>query len=672
MAAVQARTERLRELRAHQAWLWRRHRQGDPGARDQLIEAYGRLVELTRHRIVPGVPNRLDAADLLQVGYIALVKAVDRFDPARACQFESFAISMIRGAMLEMLRREDWAPRGVRAAQKLLRRAEQELGPDAADEAIAAFLEVTPDKLAALREKADELRQVSLDEAFDGGGDADDLTAADQVADPAPGPEDLALDGVEWGAVSLALRHLPDSEREIIGHYYSGAGPTAIARGMGCSVSWVSVLRKQAVERLRGFLGIEMGDEMPEQGWPLTRAAVAALAQYRRCCFQARRNCRLSDTEWRAVEQLAANLERVGRPTTIAEMDASVAGLLEGLRLAAPARSLAGAIPGVVPEVIGALAERIAAHAGQSAPVRSKRPLEPEPLPQWERAVERPEAFLEGWRSSIIGYDPAPIQAPAIETAPAPRPVPLEVSTVVMASEHVGTNGTGERKHHFNATAGNAQRVAQALIGRGLNPAGQISEATKRTVASELGLSEATVRQALTRYRAENGITVPNAAGLNVSRQAAAAEPPVVNGREPTPLPATFEAAPTEEPAAVVDLPEKKLLARKTVPELLADLREGKDERELERIQSMDLTEPLSGLAPLPHRVPVSAPAPRVPLPEATPELRALALELASGHVHITGSNIWEKKNLTERMLLCRLIYAICETTLTAEDRRAA
>jgi RNA polymerase sigma factor for flagellar operon FliA len=229
VAAVN-RTERLRELRAHQAWLWQRFRRGDQTAREQLIKAYAPLVGKTRQRLFPYPPPRIDPGDLEAAGYVALVKAVDHFDPGRGIRPESYLIGAIRGAIFEHLRREDWVPRGVRAAQKMLRAAEAELGPGASDEDVAAFLGVSVEKLEQLREKANELRQVSLELSYDEASD-EPLTVAEAVADPAPGPEDLAMDAVEWGAVSLALRHLPDSEREIIGHYYSGAGPTAIAHG---------------------------------------------------------------------------------------------------------------------------------------------------------------------------------------------------------------------------------------------------------------------------------------------------------------------------------------------------------------------------------------------------------------------------------------------------------
>jgi hypothetical protein len=111
------------------------------------------------------------------------------------------------------------------------------------------------------------------------------------------------------------------------------------------------------------------------------------------------------------------------------------------------------------------------------------------------------------------------------------------------------------------------------------------------------------VRQALTRYRAENGITVPNAAGLNVSRQAPAAEPPPVNGREPTPLPAAFEAVADQEPDA------ETFTASVSI----------------ERVAAESPAEALQRLGSAAQRVPLQ------PVFSLTPDLRSLALDLAAG-----------------------------------------
>ena len=56
-------------------------------------------------------PPSLEKDDLVSAGVVGLIKAVDQFDPDRNVKFETYAIALIRGAILEMLRKEDWVPR---------------------------------------------------------------------------------------------------------------------------------------------------------------------------------------------------------------------------------------------------------------------------------------------------------------------------------------------------------------------------------------------------------------------------------------------------------------------------------------------------------------------------------------------------------------------------------
>src|SRR3989440_10213139 len=127
---------------------------GSGKARDFIIEHYRYLISKTRQRIIPTVPTKIAPEDLEQEGLIALVKAVDQFEPSRGVKFESYAISMVRGAMLEYLRKEDWVPRSVRTKQKMLNKAEEALveihGDEITDEDRAAYLELDIDQFYAL------------------------------------------------------------------------------------------------------------------------------------------------------------------------------------------------------------------------------------------------------------------------------------------------------------------------------------------------------------------------------------------------------------------------------------------------------------------------------------------------------------------------------------------
>src|SRR5437016_4439625 len=103
---------------------WRKYKTyNDRQARDQLIRHFAYLVKITAGRVISNLPPSLERDDLVSAGVIGLIKAVDQFDTSRQVKFETYAIALIRGAILEMLREDDWVPRSTRERVKSLERA---------------------------------------------------------------------------------------------------------------------------------------------------------------------------------------------------------------------------------------------------------------------------------------------------------------------------------------------------------------------------------------------------------------------------------------------------------------------------------------------------------------------------------------------------------------------
>src|ERR1700730_7308114 len=119
----------------------------NPEARAELINHYSYLVKITAGRLVTSLPGGLDREDLIGAGVIGLIKSVDQFDPSRDVKFETYAIALIRGAILEMLRDEDWVPRSIREKLKALDRAlmalETSLGHPASEREVAEYMGVS-------------------------------------------------------------------------------------------------------------------------------------------------------------------------------------------------------------------------------------------------------------------------------------------------------------------------------------------------------------------------------------------------------------------------------------------------------------------------------------------------------------------------------------------------
>src|SRR5512142_1009163 len=153
---------------------WRRYKQfGDSDARAAIIEQYAYLVKITAGRVVSSLPPSLERDDLVSAGVVGLIKAVDQFDTNRQVKFETYAIALIRGAILEMLREEDWVPRSIRDRTKLLERTfqalEGRLGRPATENEMAQELDLTLDGYYKLLSDAARSSLLSLDEILVGG-----------------------------------------------------------------------------------------------------------------------------------------------------------------------------------------------------------------------------------------------------------------------------------------------------------------------------------------------------------------------------------------------------------------------------------------------------------------------------------------------------------------------
>jgi RNA polymerase sigma factor FliA len=115
-----------RRPQLHQ-WLpvWREYkRTGDPALRDRLIFTYAPLVKYLVYSKVKEIPARCEMSDLVSCGIEALITAIDRYDEDKGATLEQFAWTRIHGAILDELRRQDWAPRSVRRWERDIREAE--------------------------------------------------------------------------------------------------------------------------------------------------------------------------------------------------------------------------------------------------------------------------------------------------------------------------------------------------------------------------------------------------------------------------------------------------------------------------------------------------------------------------------------------------------------------
>src|SRR5688500_1224095 len=104
--------------------MWKRYRDtNDPALRDRLILTFAPLVKFIVYRKVREMPARCEVEDFISCGLEALIQSIDRYDPSKGATLEQYAWTRIHGAVLDEMRRQDWAPRSVRRWERDIEKA---------------------------------------------------------------------------------------------------------------------------------------------------------------------------------------------------------------------------------------------------------------------------------------------------------------------------------------------------------------------------------------------------------------------------------------------------------------------------------------------------------------------------------------------------------------------
>jgi RNA polymerase sigma factor for flagellar operon FliA len=232
--------------------LWAAYRRA-PGAatRDPLVMHYTPLVRAVAHRIAGRLPAHLDPADLVQSGMFGLLDAIERFDPARAARFESYAGPRIRGAILDEIRTQDWVPRAVRLRAREAERVRDRLTAHA--RRTVTDREVADDLGVAHREVAwGGAAQLLGFEALREGADGAVLDAFASDAPAGGDPAAVVLDREARRQLWLAVAQLDPRDRLVVRLYYLENRTLAeIGRLIGVTESRVCQLHSRLVGRLR-------------------------------------------------------------------------------------------------------------------------------------------------------------------------------------------------------------------------------------------------------------------------------------------------------------------------------------------------------------------------------------------------------------------------------------
>jgi RNA polymerase sigma-B factor len=232
--------------------LFERYRSsGDAAAREALVERFLPLARALAARYRRG---REPLDDLRQVASFGLLKAIDRYDPARGSAFSSFAVPTILGELRRHFRDTGWAIRVPRELQELATKLQGTiddlqgtLGRAPTVSEIADWLDTTPEQVLEARAVAAAHHAESLDTPlFD--GDGHHVSLGDML-----GEHDAGLDAAEAAATAdRLLRHLSDRDREILRlRFAEDLTQSAIGKRLGISQMHVSRRISHSLKQLR-------------------------------------------------------------------------------------------------------------------------------------------------------------------------------------------------------------------------------------------------------------------------------------------------------------------------------------------------------------------------------------------------------------------------------------
>jgi len=198
--------------------------------------------------------------DLINTGVIGLIDAIDKFVVDRGVKFKTYAEFRIRGAMLDYLRRQDWAPRSMRRKERELsgvfRELEQRLKRAATHEEAAAAMGLPMAEFTDLLYKARGLSLLSLNRPKADAGDEEIKELGDFIPeDQDKSPFELLKKQEVRDLLATQIDNLPEKECMVVSlYYFSELTMKEVGNILGVTESRVSQLHSAAILRLRGFL----------------------------------------------------------------------------------------------------------------------------------------------------------------------------------------------------------------------------------------------------------------------------------------------------------------------------------------------------------------------------------------------------------------------------------
>ncbi len=214
------------------------------------------MVRRMATRFLGTLPRSVRLDDLVSAGVMGLLASIDNFDPTLGIKFETYAMTRIRGAMVDSLRELDWVPRSIRQKARKLEQAVDQitrrLGRSPEDAELAEHLGLNVEEYRTLLDEVNVAVLLSLDDTLKG-QDGSESSLSDSTADTTLGGHDEMLEDQEVRDLLVdGLRDMPEQERLVVAlYYYEELTLKEIGEVLGLTESRVSQIHSKALLVLR-------------------------------------------------------------------------------------------------------------------------------------------------------------------------------------------------------------------------------------------------------------------------------------------------------------------------------------------------------------------------------------------------------------------------------------
>lgn len=227
---------------------------------EQLVREHLPLVHYAVNELAHRLPRHVARDDLVSAGMAGLAQAARSFDDARGVRFDRYAATRIRGALLDELRRSDWASRSVRSRARRVSETSERLtgllGRSPSKSEVAEAMGCSVADVEAMA--ADVHRAVVLNfDSLTGGATADDVLPANEAT-----PDMAVIENERTGYLVDAVATLPERlRRVIVGYYLDELAMAKLADELGVTESRISQMRTEALSLLRDGINSQLDPE---------------------------------------------------------------------------------------------------------------------------------------------------------------------------------------------------------------------------------------------------------------------------------------------------------------------------------------------------------------------------------------------------------------------------